>query len=263
MNLAELIEEFKEASGRIDLDDATITKHLNRGSRLLDRRSHRDKIEVRAHSALQAGVYTFITDPDLRSIKQVWAMTDSKRWQIGQMSLADMRGYYDQSPPQVTPGSVQAYCETSVSLGPGGDPDNPSSNYFVQWTGDILFQNSAGYRGITVWPIPAVTTVIEVIGNYYTPALKAAVGYDTNWWSVKCEQLLIQAALITLDANYRNTSGAKDLYAFIDAELQEIYFDDIEEDTYQSSAMGGSQYGLHRGAGIESVQQRRSGQDYW
>ena len=265
MKLIELIDEFKEASGRIDLDDLTITKHLNRGSRLLDRRSKREKIESRAHASLDPLGYILTTDPDLRSIKSVWASTATKRWQLGQTSLADMRGWYNESPHTVAPGAIQAYCLTSVTLGPGGPVDgaNPSANFFVQWSGDLLFNNAAGYKGMIVWPVAEEVTVIEVIGNYYTPALKAEPGYDINWWSMNHPELLIQAALITLDANYRNTAGAKDLYAFIDNELLEIYHDDIEEDTYQSSAMGGSQYGLYRGNGTDLVQQRRSGQDYW
>lgn len=249
MKLVDLIDEFKEASGRIDLDDATITRHLNRGSRLLDRRSKREKTESRAHTALQPLSYIMTTDPDLRSIKQVWAATVDKRWQLGLIGLDQMREYYKTSPHNVSPGQVESYALTSVTLAPGGPVDgaNPSSEFWPQWSEDLLFNNSSGYRGMILYPVPEEITVIEIIGNYYTASLRDELGYDINWWSVNHSQLLIHAALITLDANYRNTGGAKDLYAFIDEELREIFYDDIEEDLYQPSAMGGSEYGLYRG----------------
>lgn len=249
MRLEELIDEFKEASGRIDLDDVAITMHLNRGSRLLDRRAKREKYESRAHTALQPLEYIMTTDPDLRSVKQVWAATATKRWQLGELDLATMRDLYNTSPHTVAPGAVTSYALTSVTLAPGGPADgaNPSADFWSQWAGDLLFSNSSGYRGMILYPVPEEVTVIEIIGNYYTPALRAEVGYDKNWWSINHTQLLIHAALITLDANYRNTGGAKDLYAFIDEELREIFYDDIEEGLYQSSAMGGSEYGLYSG----------------
>ena len=248
MNLAELIEEFKEASGRIDLDDATIIKHINRGSRLLDRRSKREKIESRAHAALQPGVFVLTTDPDLRTVKSVWAATSSTRWQIGEISLLEMRDFYKESPHNVAPGMVDYYAQTSVTLGPGGPVDgaNPSAEFWPQWSADLMFNNSSGHRGMLVYPVPSEITVIEIIGNYYTPALQDEIGYRKNWWSVNHGQLLVQAALITLDANYRNTNGAKELYAFIDEELREIFYDDIEDGLYQSTAMGGSEYGIYR-----------------
>lgn len=246
MNLVDLIDEFKEASGRIDLDDATILKHINRGSRLLDRRSKREKSESRAHTALQPLSYIMTTDPDLRYIKQVWASTTTKRWQIGEIDLAVIREYYNTYPHTVSPGDVTSYALTTATLAPGGtlSSENPSAEFWPQFTGDALFSNSSGYRAMILYPVPEEVTVIEIIGTYYTQAIRDEIGYDKNWWSINHSQLLVHAALITLDANYRNTSGAKELYAFIDEELREIFYDDIEEELYQPSAMGGSEYGF-------------------
>lgn len=241
MNLTELIEEFKEASGRLDLSDDGITNYINRGSRLLDRRRKGDRFESRAFASIQPGSYVITLDPDLRSISTVYAATADRRWELSLIELQEMRKFYNTQPVGVEQADPIQYALTTVTLGPGGASDGQTmqDDFFPQWSNDLMFSNNQGFRGLVVYPIPREVTTVEVFGSYYTSKLIQEVSRDTNWWSLNHPHLLIQAGLMALDINYRNTSGAKEVYSFIDDELQQIYFDEVEEDYKKPSKMEG------------------------
>jgi len=72
------------------------------------------------------------------------------------------------------------------------------------------------------------TVVVEVQGLFYTEKLRA--DNDESFWSVMHEDLLIMAALRSLEVFYRNTEGRKDWEAAIKDEVSRLGMDAVEED---------------------------------
>ena len=61
---------------------------------------------------------------------------------------------------------------------------------------------------------------VTVEGLYYSANLSD--DDDTNWWLLDHEGLVVEAALLTMERQFRNFQGVRDYVGVIDAELLKI-----------------------------------------
>ena len=233
MNLTELIEEFKEATGRIDLTDADATKYLNRGCKFLDEISFKVQADSRHFSLVEANETGFPIYRDVRTIKSIWAYTSEERFELCYMPLGEMRNLYKDFTD--TAGTPTHFTQSPVRLISTND-NSQQTNIPGVWA-DFSGSSDAVKEALMIWPRPDIDYSIEILGNFYTEWLSSE--NPTNWWSMRHGELVIQAAIYRMDNNYRNTNGGKELLESMQIATQSIYFDEIENEANRSSVMRG------------------------
>lgn len=233
MNLTELISEFKEATGRVDLSETEITKYLNRGCKLLDELSLKVDRPSLYFGFLDAGKNLFVINQEVRSIKDIWAYTSTKRFKLDFIPLNQMRDLYLELDSFPT-GQPEYYTYSPVTLVNHNDSFQQSS-LWAKWAD--FNSNDVTKQGLLVSSIVEEQTAIEIQGNFYTQKLSTT--YPENYWSVAHEEIVIQAAIYSLDNNYRNTQGGKELLESITRTLTNLFHDDLETEYNRPAVMGG------------------------
>ena len=233
MTLSELIEEFKEATGRIDLSVAEATKYLNRGCKFLDEITFKVQEDAMHFALISAETTGVVIHRTVRAIKSVWAYTDTERFELAYLPLGDMRKLYKDFTS--SSGIPTHYSPSPVRL-VATNENNQQGDIPGVWA-DFPGSVDTVREAIMIWPRPDIDYSLEILGNFYTESLSSET--VENWWSVRHPELVIQAAIYRMDNNYRNTNGGKELLESLPLGAQTIYFDEIENESNRSSIMKG------------------------
>jgi len=229
MHLTELQTRLTSVSGRLDLDTPTLTDYINNGIKLLDELSGSINIPKWHFTKLNAGDRTVILPAHARNILDIWIHTDTDATQLTLTTLTAIRN-----------AAVLAGCPAEYALIPVLVSDNTTiamSEYYAN-LGEFTVDSSFTPNGLRLWPTPDREYILEVLGNFYSPAL--SVTQTDNYWAAQQPDLVISAAMYKIDVDCRNTMGAREALATISLELNELANDRIElELSNQNLILGG------------------------
>ena len=240
MNLLEIRTQFVKTSGRYDLvvdsvdyADNGADFYINAGQKFLDQLVTVPDSQANIFFAPIAGEYTITVDKSCRAIYEVWANDSESRWPLNKLELADFKYRYNKPVSSIT---SSAPCDYTFMDMRSISPDAQSS--LAEFLSKTAVEGSGfGYRGIVFGPQFDTTYVIEVIGLFGQILLSS--DEDSNFWSFKYPHLLIMAALYKLEVLSRGTENAKNWLSAIQADVQLIDFDVVNEESYDIDQMEG------------------------
>ena len=132
----------------------------------------------------------------------------------------------------ISPGAPLYYAPCIVRVSPQVGSAVPPSTYDFD---GIKFSHSASYNGILIMPPVEVDSTLTVLGDFMPADLSD--DEDTNFWTERYPDILVQAAMFKIEQMYRNTEGAKDMErALLDA-LISIDYDNISGDVHDAETM--------------------------
>jgi len=239
MNLIEIRELFKTASGRYDLvnDDLSDNggdKYINEAVRWLDRRTNINRSWGTHPKLIASG--TWITQfPTARAVRAV-RIDNFGVCIVPPIEIMAEINTLEGKLPEALP-SKCAVMATGRLEQPPGDPFPPSAYKSVFQAMEILSDTPEEVDTLifnTVIP-KGVPRMVSIIGMFYQRPL--VEDNDTNYWSRNHHMLLVNAAVRQTYV----TSGNKALLDIINAEIEKdiavISMDRIEEDIYGASQM--------------------------
>ena len=223
MNLIELREAFKRASGFLYWEDVLVDEAINNGIKFLDSKTFcRDKVS-KVFKKLELGS-RFITIPmECKVIKDVWITDSVERQKLEKVTVfpEDCFGSLG-TPSSYYPFSTETYEKTMDKM------------FVFSRFADIVFSNGL-YRGI-VFDIQADKDYSVIISGRFN-SLSLTTSFPTNWWSVQHGDLVVTAAMYVLDINRRNSSGGAELSGPLLDSIREINNDSVEEEVEDISSV--------------------------
>ncbi len=247
-----LRKKFVELSGRYDLINADLTDNgadffIDAGQKWLDRLQDTGKMRAKNVQSVAAGtIKVYIAG--LRSVVEVWAgNTTEYLYELKKATLNYIRTEYGQQLGSVTQGSPEWY--TPAIFRPFVDTHTTTTLSGYYDVDDLILPTGATpvhytYHGIVICPPPDDTYYISTYGLYYSPTLTATLSGSTwtqteSFWSNTHPDVLILAALRSLEEFYRNTEGVKDRETAVMAAVTGMDKDAAEEEAAGISQMGG------------------------
>lgn len=235
MILSEIREKFVQFSGRKDLvnsddSDNGANFFINAGQRTLDRKIDFKKSSGRLYEELSASSWYFKFD-GCRSLDQVWVNDSEERWQLERKDLDWLHNKYPDLISDTDEGDPLYWAPASLR---GMDiTDIIAQGTFFNYA--LAEAANEEYSGLVILPVPDVAVVVELWGKFYSPELTSDA--SESYWSVVVPETLIMAALFRLEIMYRNTEGANDWAAAIDADLRDIDKDTVHEENFNVDQM--------------------------
>lgn len=240
MSLITVRQKFAEFSGRYDLVNPTTWADngadffIASGNRLLNRRFNIGKAVARFYKTLAAGDWYCLL-PRCRAVQQVWVSDDEEKLQLGRRDLAEIKALYNEPPGDLDQETPLYYSPTTIRTVPKNDPiiidvfgttdyEDTESDHFV-------------YNCIIFMPPADGVYRLEVFGLFYEIDLSS--DDDENFWTEVNPDLLLYAALYSLETFYRNKEGAAAWYESMMREVSEIDKDSVEEETAEVSQIEG------------------------
>jgi hypothetical protein len=223
MDLLVVRQNFIRQSGRYDLattglnfadTDAGADYFINAGSRYLD--THQEHPLSEAQWDLAMAIGDCIADiKQLRSPSQVWFTTAlGVEAQLEKKRMDELLTLYP-SRSLTTSGAPLIWAQVIATYAPAQLPSGIG----------------AEYRRIMIMPPTDAAITLNVYGEFHQLELTANTEY--NYWSENYGDLLVLAALMTLEESNRNTSGVNDYLTAIERRL-----DGIDKDLVESEFSG-------------------------
>lgn len=240
MNFLQMRLKFRELSGRFDLVSDTGVDtgagfFLNEGRKFLDRLDETQKSWGTCFRFLDIGKYS-VQFPYCRAIKEIWAATTAKRWQLEKKNVQDLiNGYMLDIPSGRSTGNPLYYSPCITRAIPENQPIS-SFESFLGWV-DIPSGNAHEYNAILVSVPASEKLTISINGLFYSAEL--INNTDENFWSVAHPMLLYMAAMRQIEVVNRNTQGVKDWENSIGNDVKTLGFDLVEENIAEVSEMEG------------------------
>jgi len=217
MNLTELREAFKSASGFLFWEDALIDEAINNGIKFLDSKTFSAKKDQKVFDVIDAGERAIYFPMDCKVIKEVWIIDDTSKTRLKKENIARefLTTETGGKPISYSPFTTETYHKTIDQITIAGQFADVTFNYGTS-------------RGILFNCPMDKSYQIEVDGRFYPAPLTET--FPENWWSVNHPDTVITAALYVLDINRRNSSGGMELKGPLLDAINEINNDAIEEE---------------------------------
>lgn len=237
MELLDIRTKFIEISGRFDLvvdttdyaDDGA-DFFIKAGQRYLDSKVNTHKSLARFQKDLTSGDYKLVFKHS-RSIREVYASNADGKYELEKKTLTWLRNEYAEDFSEIDGNSPLYYAPAILGLSPEQD-DLSDSTYTDEFTYDeegIKFGDHYSYNGIIILPPVDETFTITVFGDFFSKPLTSDT--DKNYWSVNYPDLLIYAAMYSLEKFYRNTEGMKDMMLAINDIMEGIDHDIVAQES--------------------------------
>jgi len=246
MTLLAVREQFAELSGRHDLvtdfsgDDFTNNASnigadffIDSGQRLLDRKMSFTKSYAWYKQDCAIGSYK-LNVPYCTTIKRVYMMgIAGERNEPVKKRLDYMKQEFPDIISGVTNGTPLYYTPIIINLA-ATQSLLTTANFTDEFTydsGDIMFADTGdhfAYNGIWWMPPTDVITTVSILGRFHSPKLTG----DTikTYWTEMHPDILLLAALYSLERFYRNREGMNDyMTAILDAAI-DLDRDVVEEE---------------------------------
>lgn len=239
MNLLQIRQQFRSMSGRFDLVEEDGSNngadfYINSGSKFLDRLSENQKSWASCFRFIEAGRFS-TQFPYCRAIKEVWAATSDKRWQLEKKSLQDLTAaYLTGLPSSRGTGQPRYYSPTITRY----IPEDATADTFEAFAGfvDIPAGTAHEYNCIVLSVPVDQKMMFEIKGLFYS--MELVEDTDENYWSVSHSLLLTMAAMRYLEVVNRNTQGVNDWDNAIRIETEQLGYDLVEELIAEADEMG-------------------------
>ena len=231
MNLGEVRQKFVDLSGREDLQndddsDNGANFFIASGQRFLDRLDTVPKSIGKVFVTLTAGDW-YATFQECRAVKKVYAMTSETRYELEKKALGWILLSYPEPIANIDQGTPTYYGPAILREVPQ-NLTNITISKFVGETVQVDTTSHLTYNGIIWMPPCEESMILEIQGLFYSEVLSADA--DQSHWSSNYPDILIWAALRSLEISYRNTEGAKDWKAAILEEVSTLGMDLVEEE---------------------------------
>ena len=232
MNLLQLRTKLIQLSGRFDLvvdttdyADNGADFFIYEGQKHLDRLNETQKSWASCFRFVEAGKFS-ATFPYCRAIKEVWAASTTKRWQLEKKDLQDLITNYMSSLPSDRDNGTVLYYSPGITR---YIPEEITADTFESYIGwvDIPSGSSHEYNSILLNVPTDEKIVLDIKGLFYTAQLVNDT--DENHWSVSHPSLLIMAAQRMMEVFHRNTQGVNDWDSAISQYNTQLGMDLVEE----------------------------------
>ena len=216
--LLDIRTQFIVASGRFDLAtpvNVWITDNgadffINAGLRYLDGLQETPQTSKVWVQTVSQGDHD-ITLTGVRALREVWYVNSDG--DLVEAKKQDLQ-YINETYPDgaaTTEGAVVDWAIDIARYADGGD------------VGGI----AAGSHQLLLFPPSDEAITLYAYGDFTTKAMSDNA--DTNWWSIRHEDMLVMAALMRLEGFYRNTQGVRDYREQIFEMMQYIDRDLVNE----------------------------------
>lgn len=254
MTRDDIVKIFIEVSGRFDLvKDANAGDYttngpigvdffINAGARWLENRVSRKKEFVWEKYDIAIGdVIKVITN--LKSVKEVWMMNADGRFLLTKKSLGWIRQEFAKAAADVTQDKPKYWTPAAVGFSQnqldltavGGT--KPYTSVFTYDIDDLVFGDHFNQSAILWMPPSDAIYTLSILGQFYERSLTNST--DTNFWSVRYHEALIQAAMLMMERFYRNREGYREHREYIQDDLINIQREPIEEEISGKNQMTG------------------------
>jgi len=230
MNLLQLRTKFREISGRFDLVDEDFSDsgadfYINEGRKYLDRLDETQKSWGSTFVKVAVGGW-HATFPYCRAIKEVWISSSTARWRAEKMDVQKMMERYLTGIPSSRSSGTPIYyapCITRLV------PEDIAADDIEAFAGfvDVSAGLAHGFNTILLDVPTDKILAITINGLFYSGELVNDT--DMNYWSEVHPMLLISSAMRQIEIVNRNTQGVNDWTGAINAEVQQLGFDLVEE----------------------------------
>ena len=225
--IAQVRDNFRRISGRLDLTTVQIDEYLNRGQMYLDEVTDFQKAPQRLQALMVQGQSLITFTSTLRSIREVWIADTEHRYKVDKVSDVWLRATYSMPLASQDQGRPLYYVPDPLTY-------RNASGLFL-W-GTVVFDDSFDKNGLLLVPVADGSYQVEVVGRFYSPVLSDA---HSSWWLTNHPRMLERAALRELEADYRNTAGIRDHENAMAATLNSLMNDQAEEDAQDIMQMEG------------------------
>lgn len=213
--------------------DNGIHFHINAAQRWLSRQFEYEKAEATLSKLLTAGT-SLVQLARARYVKDVWLAdaTGSSRTQLERITWRRMRELYASVPlSEIDNGTPLYWCPRPIQLAPEQFSEDASSLATAGNT-DLdfyVYGNAYLTSGIIILPPPDAAFTLNVHATWLDKEL--TVDGDVSFWSVAAPELLADATRLSIERRlHRNSQGVNDFVAPLLADLQQIYFDLVDEE---------------------------------
>ena len=240
MDLLGIRQNFCRISGRYDLATTNVEDfdtdngadfYITSGQDFLDRLRFHKKTPARIFEEVAAGSWYFTFQHRCRAITEVWVNNDEERFELGKVSLNDLRSYYTGLRSDTDQGEPQYFAPALLRSVDSADIDSLGEFF------NYVLDDSDDYTGIIFMPPSDEAYVVEVVGHFYSNTLSDNA--DDSFWTLMHPMILVWAACYMLEVSHRNTEGAKDWLNAITLNVEGIDKDTVEEEISNLEEMEG------------------------
>jgi hypothetical protein len=247
-------EQFARQSGRHDLvtnfaagtyTDNGANFFINAGQRMLDRKAGFLKSYSWYKDDIAADSYK-VEFPNCQSIKEVYLANADGRTRLIKKTLRWIRDNYPSPIADLDSGTSAYYCPLVIGLEPSQSALTASGVgiYTTQFTYDyeeLMFKSGTtehwNYNGILIMPPTEDAMTVSILGRFKSKDMSTDT--DQTWWTEQHPDLLILAAMWSLEGFYRNTEGQRDYMNMIVDGLNDLDKDMVEEEVQDADEMEG------------------------
>ena len=227
MELYELRKTLVEQSGHYELvdeewSDQGANFYINAGLRYLDRMADFFPMaKSRMVREVDPG-QVIVQLTSCRYVENVQLITDDEKVDLERLE-------YDKI--------VQHYPVADLYNIDQDDPYHYATGSFRLEGKSLYIGSEIDYDSILILPPPAQTRNIIVHGAFHSPELTQ--DYHSNTWSVRNPDILIMAAMRSIEIFHRNMEGAKGWESAILREIHNIQMDQVSEEVSGVNQMEG------------------------
>ena len=242
MNLGEIRQQLLMISGRSDLvDEDTFADlgadyYINAGQRWLDVHFIGKNAKGRYFHQWPAGTYN-IHIPACRAIHEVWAYDTESKWELEKKDLDWMRANFPGDWRSLDRGGPLYYAPNVLRLFQTTTEMTMGEADFAANQANVMTASPFTYDGILILAPPDTVIDIEVIGLFHANPL--IENDDISWWSVRYPDVLINAALRSIEIAHRNTQGVNDWTGAIVDVMGSLDQDQVTEEITDINEMRG------------------------
>jgi len=240
MTMLQIKTQVIEDSGHYELVvnttayvDNGIHFHINAAQRWLSRNFEYKKAEATLSKLLTAGT-ALVTLNRARYVKDVWLAdaTGTARTQLERITWRRMRELHGSVPlSEIDNGTPKYWCPAPIQLAPEQFTETAETLAAAGNT-DLdfyVYGNAYLTNGIIIMPPPDAAYTLNVQATWLDKEL--TLDDDVSFWSVAAPELLTDATRLSIERRlHRNTQGVNDFTAPLLADLQQIYFDLVDEE---------------------------------
>jgi len=251
MNLLEIRQKLINNSGRFDLvidttdyKDAGADFHINAGQKYLDKKAEFKKQTARVFTTVAQGMH-YISFQHCRVIEEVWCADSDSRLELIKATMNELRGtdykYQENAYVKAFSDTTQArpYYYSPANLRTSPEQDREGFD-IIEGYGkymDVMLSNASSYNGVVFMPPADKEYMIEVVGKFMSSELTDNL--HESFWSIEEPDILVMAAMRSIEIFNRNSEGRKDWTTAIAEALFDLERDLVDEESLSYDVMEG------------------------
>lgn len=238
VGLKQIRQLFIRTSGRYDLEnedgsDNGANWYIIAGQRFLDRQLTESSAQQRYYSKVKQGD-NFVQFSKCRALMSAYLINDDEgRILLRRKSYPQLRAAFPKPPNGEGLGQPGYYAATIYKAVHTelDELKDVSMDYL-----DIIVNEPKDFNAIILAPAADKDYIIELNGLFYSHELTE--DSSKSFWTESHPELLVRAAMLTLESFYRNTAGWKDAYQALLMDLKDIDMDYVLDESEHLEHLG-------------------------